>query len=103
MQERADGSRSAALTTVPRDLIGLFQQEYRTLRPRAPMPDFTVDFFRFVNVNNTIRLRDRRVLARLSDLLESAPEPVLRAIAHILLAKLYRRPIDAGPNLRYRR
>ena len=86
-----------------RDLIGIFQQEYRALRPRAPMPEFRVEFFRFVNVNNTIRLREGRVLARLSDLLESAPEPVLRAIAHILMAKLYRRPIEAGHNLRYRR
>ena len=33
---------------------------------------------------------------RLSDLLEGAPEPVLRAIVHILLAKIYRKPIDAG-------
>ena len=86
-----------------RDLISVFEQEYRALRPRAPMPEFAVEFFRFVNVNNTIRLRDGRVLARLSDLLESAPEPVLRAIAHILLAKLYRRPVQPAHNLRYRR
>ena len=39
----------------------------------------------------------------LSDLLEAAPEPVLRAIAHILLAKLYRKPIDAAHSRRYRR
>ncbi len=32
---------------------------------------------------------------RLSDLLEGAPEPVLKAIVHILLAKIYRKPIDA--------
>ena len=28
---------------------------------------------------------------------------MLRAIAHILLAKLYRKPIDAAQNLRYKR
>jgi len=28
----------------------------------------------------------------LSDLLEGAPESVIRAIAHILLAKLYKKP-----------
>ena len=31
---------------------------------------------------------------RLSDLLEGAPDTVLHAIAHILLAKMYRKPID---------
>jgi hypothetical protein len=28
---------------------------------------------------------------------------VIRAIAHILLAKLYKKPIDAAHNLRYKR
>ena len=40
---------------------------------------------------------------RLSDLLEGAPDAVLRAIAHILLAKMYRRPIDRGQAARYRK
>ena len=40
---------------------------------------------------------------RLSDLLEGAPEAVVRAIAHILLAKMYRKPIDRGQAARYRK
>ena len=40
---------------------------------------------------------------RLSDLLEGAPEAVLKAIVHILLAKIYRKPIDTAHNSRYRR
>lgn len=67
------------------------------------MPEFEVRFFRFANINNTIRLREGKVLARLSDLLEGAPEAVLRAIAHILLAKLYRKPIRPADNTYYHR
>ena len=44
-----------------------------------------------------------RLLVRLSDLLEGAPDTVLRAIAHILLAKMYRQPIDRGHAARYRK
>jgi hypothetical protein len=84
-------------------LLLTFEECYRELRPRAPLPEFTVEFFRFVNVNNTIRLRDGKVRVRISDLLEGAPESVLRAIAHILLAKLYRKPIEASHAGRYRR
>lgn len=62
-----------------------------------------MEFFAFANVNNTIRLRDGRLLVRLSDLLEGAPESILRAIAHILLAKMYRRPIERARATRYRR
>jgi len=60
-------------------------------------------FYPFVSINNTIRLRQSELYIRVSDLLESAPEPVLYAIAHILLAKLYRKPIDRTFSTRYRR
>lgn len=83
-------------------LVPIFQQAYRELRPRAPMPEFQARFYAFSNINNTIRLREGRVLARISDLLEGAPDDVLHAIAHILVAKLYRRDIDARLNRRYR-
>ena len=67
------------------------------------MPPLTVEFFRFANINNTIRLREGQLLVRLSDLLEGAPDAVLRAIAHILLAKMYRKPIEREHATRYRR
>jgi predicted metal-dependent hydrolase len=84
-------------------LLELFQETYSALRPGASLPDLKIEFFAFANVNNTIRLREGRLLVRLSDLLEGAPETVLRAIAHILLAKIYRRPIDRGHAARYRK
>ncbi len=85
------------------DFVSLFQEEYRALRPRAPMPPMHVRLRRFTSLNNTIRLREGKVLVSLSDLLEGAPESVVRAIAHILLAKLYKKPIDAMHNLRFKR
>ncbi len=62
-----------------------------------------VRFYSFVSINNTIRLRQGELYIRVSDLLEGAPESVLQAIAHILLAKLYRRPVDRAQSARYRR
>ena len=67
------------------------------------MPEFHLQFFPFSNINNTIRLREGKVLVRLSDLLEGAPVDVLHAIAHILLAKLYRKEIETRHATRYRR
>jgi hypothetical protein len=85
------------------DLVSIFQEEYRALRPRAPMPPIHVRFRRFTSLNTTIRLREGEIHASLSDLLEGAPEGVIHAIAHILLAKLYRKSIGAAQNLRYKR
>jgi hypothetical protein len=67
------------------------------------MPEIAVQFYAFANVNNTIRLRDGKLIVRLSDLLEGAPDSVLRAIAHILLAKMYRKPIERAYAGRYRK
>jgi predicted metal-dependent hydrolase len=84
-------------------VLEIFQESYRELRPGSSIPEFKIEFFAFANVNNTIRLRQGCLLVRLSDLLEGAPDGVLRAIAHILLAKMYRQPIDRGHSARYRK
>jgi predicted metal-dependent hydrolase len=84
-------------------LLEIFQESYCELRPGTCLPELKIEFFAFANLNNTIRLRQGKLLVRLSDLLEGAPEPVLRAIAHILLAKMYRRPIDRAYAARYRK
>ncbi len=92
-----------SLPPVSDAILAVFAEEYRALRPRAPMPALEVKFRRFTSLNTTIRLREGRLIVRLSDLLEHAPEGVHRAIAHILLAKLYRKPIEPVFADRYRR
>ncbi len=72
------------------------------------MPLLEVKLRRFTSLNTTIRLRrdqegKGRLVVRLSDLLEDAPESVHQAIAHILLAKLYRKPVAPMHADRYRR
>ena len=67
------------------------------------MPPFHIRFRKFTSLNTTIRLREGEMHVSLSDLLEGAPEPVLRAIAHILLAKIYRKELDPVHTARYRR
>ena len=94
---------SATLPQASPVLLQIVAEEYRELRPRAPIPELDVKFRRFTSLNTTIRLRDGRLVLRLSDLLEHAPESVHRAIAHILLAKLYRKPITPLFADRYRR
>ena len=84
-------------------LLNIFQESYRELRPRDPVPELKVDFFAFTSIKNTIRLRQGKLLVRLSDLLEGAPATVLQAIAHILLAKMYRKPVEREAAVRYRR
>ena len=83
--------------------LQILEQAHRDLRPDADLPGLKVEFFPFTSIKNTIRMREGKLLVRLSDLLEGAPAPVLRALAHILLAKMYRRPIDSESAARYRK
>ncbi|MGB6387357.1 MAG: SprT-like domain-containing protein [Terriglobales bacterium] len=85
------------------ELTEIFHDAYRELRPRTPAPTLHVRFYPFVSINNTIRLRQGELYIRISDLLEGAPEAVLLSIVHILLAKLYRKPVDRAHSARYRR
>src|SRR5215469_8701282 len=84
-------------------LLELFHETYDELRPGISPPEMKIVFYPFANINNNIRLRQGKLLVRISDLLEGAPEPILRAIAHILLAKMYRKPLDREQTSRYRR
>lgn len=85
------------------NLQEILHRVYRDLRPRAPIPQFRAEFYPFANVNNTIRLREGVLHIRFSDLLEGAPENVIEAIAHILIAKIYKKPIETQHSSRYRR
>jgi predicted metal-dependent hydrolase len=84
-------------------LLVIFEESYRELRPRAPMPPLAVEFYPFANINNNIRMREGKLFVRLSDVLEGSPDNVLQAIAHILLAKMYRKPIEREQATRFRR
>lgn len=88
---------------MPLTLNDIFLEAFRELRPRTLVPVMHVRFYPFVSINNTIRLRQGELFARVSDMLEGAPDTVLLSIAHILLAKLYRKPVDRSHAGRYRR
>ena len=82
--------------------IAIFQKAFRALRPRTPAPEIEVKFRPYADINNFIRVRDGRLVVGLSDMLEGAPRSVVEAIAFILIAKLYRKPIPKRYQLRYR-
>lgn len=80
----------------------MFARVFRHYKPRTPAPEVRVEFRRYANANSTIRWERDQMLVRISDLLEGAPAPVLEALAHILLAKLFRREVPRAYSHRYR-
>jgi SprT-like family len=81
----------------------IYARVFRQLRPRTPVPTIRLEFRRYANANAQVKLEDGTLLVRMADTLAGAPESVMEALAEILLAKLFRRPVPAASNDRYRR
>lgn len=81
----------------------IYAQVFRSMRPRTPVPLIRIKFCRYANASAKIKLEDGLLEVRIADTLAGAPDGVMEALAEILLSKLFRRPVPAHCNERYRR
>ena len=81
----------------------VYSRVFLQLRPRAPLPVIRVRFRPYANANAQVKLDQGTLLVSVADTLEGAPSEVIEALAQILLSKLFRRPVPAESNARYRR
>ncbi len=80
----------------------IYSRVFRELKPRSKPPAIRVEFRPFANADSFIRMTDAGLHVRVADVFEGAPAPVTEALAHILLGKLFRRPIARTYTHRYR-
>lgn len=90
---------SALLFETPEQI---FRRVHHEVAPHRTLTSLTLEFRPFANANSFIQRKGDAVEVRLSDLLADAPAPILEALAHILIGKLYRRPAPASVTRRYR-
>jgi hypothetical protein len=74
-------------------LENFYQTAFERFEKTRTAPPIAVEFYPYVGLRHTIRLRQGRVFVRLSDLSESAPDAVHESLAFILVAKLLRRQV----------
>jgi hypothetical protein len=73
------------------------------LGPKDPsVPPIHARYYPYAGLHSTARLREGRILIRLSDLLEDAPDDAVGGLLRVLLARLLRRRIRAGWHEAYR-
>jgi hypothetical protein len=98
----------ALVSQEPGESVSLTPQEiyarvFRQMRPRTPIPLIRVRFRRYANASAKIKLQEGVLDVLIADTLSGAPDWVMEALAEILLSKLFRRPVPAHCNDRYRR
>lgn len=83
----------AALQTLSK----IYQETFRSLNGKMNIPAVDVEFYPYVGINHTIRVRDGGVFVRIAEVCRNMPIEGQRALARILVAKLLRRrvPKDA--------
>ncbi|MFN0101711.1 MAG: M48 family peptidase [Bryobacteraceae bacterium] len=81
--------------------VEICRRVFRDVRPRTPFPEFSVEFCRFANANSFVRSEAGRLEFRITDALETAPSPILEALAYILICKLYRKQVPLPQRQRY--
>lgn len=84
------------METSPETIATYYEQAFETYdRARKP-PVIEVSFYPYVGINHTIRVRDGRVFVRIAEICRDLPASAQRALALILVAKLYRRRAPAA-------
>lgn len=73
-----------------------YEQAFQTLNGKRSVPEIEVNFYPYIGINHTIRVRNGKVFVRISEMLRAAPLQVQNALAFILVAKLLRKKIPSA-------
>jgi hypothetical protein len=85
----------------------VFNEAFQQLDPsgrrfRLAVADIEVKFYPYAGLHHTIRVRAGRVYVRLSDIFQTAPPEVIRALAFLLVARLLSRKVPKAHERIYR-
>lgn len=72
-----------------------YQEAFQKFDPDRPVPEINVRYYPYVGINHTIRVRAGKVFVRISEICRDMPAAEQRALACILLSKLYRKKVPA--------
>ena len=73
-----------------------YSQAFETFDKHRQPPPIEVSFYPYVGINHTIRIRNGQVFVRIAEMCRDLPASAQRALALILVAKLYRRRVPVA-------
>ncbi len=85
-------------TATLKRLAEYYRAAFRTYDPTRQPPPVDVRFYPYIGINHTIRIRDGQVFVRIADICRDMPPDAQRALASILVAKLFRRRVPKSAN-----
>lgn len=74
-------------------IADFYRLAFKAFDKKRLAPEIVVEFYSYVGINHTIRVRSGKVFVRISELFREAPPEVQKALAFILVGKLLRKKI----------
>jgi hypothetical protein len=78
----------------PLELEEIYREAFRDLDPKREIPPVSVEFYPYIGINHTIRVREGKVFVRIAEVCRDMPADGHRALALILTAKLFRKRVS---------
>lgn len=74
-------------------LRDVYSETFESFNGNHKIPPIEVQFYPYIGINHTIRIRDGRIYVRIADVCRDISAEGQEALAHILVAKLLRRRV----------
>ena len=78
-----------------------YREAFRAMDDKREVPPIEVRFYPYIGINHTIRVRDGKVFVRVAEVCRGMALEGHRALADILVAKLFRRRVPKNARLVY--
>jgi hypothetical protein len=79
----------------------LYIEAFTKYDTEGAIPPVNVEFYPYIGINHTIRIRSGRAFVRISEICRDMPISAHRGLAYILVAKLMRRRVPASAERAY--
>lgn len=83
------------------NLEEIYREAFHALDAKRDIPPIEVTFYPYIGINHTIRVRDGKVFVRIAEVCRDMAPEGQRALAYILVAKLFRRRVPKSAKLVY--
>ena len=90
------------MTPKTEQIKNFYVEAFQSLNKKDNVPEISVEFYPYIGINHTIRVRNGKVFVRLAEVCCDMPLGVQQALAFILVSKLLRKKISPDVSEIYR-
>ncbi|MEO6588148.1 MAG: hypothetical protein ABIP06_02365, partial [Pyrinomonadaceae bacterium] len=80
------------------EIKNFYEKAFQNYNGKYEINEINVEYYSYIGINHTIRLRNGKIFVRISDIFKDAPPEVHKVLAVILVSKILRRKIPASAN-----